>query len=66
MTDRTEGRTDGSTENWVGTAEFLSQVALFKSLESKVLGGLGSRMRMVHVLRGDISKTTTRWTGCTS
>jgi len=49
MTERTEGRTDGRTENRVDTAEFLSQAALFKSLESKVLGALDSRMRMVHV-----------------
>ena len=54
MTERTEGRTDGRTENRVDTAEFLSQVALFKSLESKVLEGLGSGMRMVYLLEGHI------------
>jgi len=50
----TEGRTEGSAENRVDTAEFLSQVALFKSLERKVLEGLASRMRMVYLLEGHI------------
>ena len=33
---------EGSAENRVDTTEFLSQVAFFKSLERKVLDGLGS------------------------
>ena len=47
-------RIEASTEDRVDTAEFLGQVDLFKRLNPETLQALGSRMRMVYLLEGDI------------